>query len=204
MDMQKASGWRAEGVNPFLRPSFSVTIFPGQLITVSPPFWGMAMEGRLNLRRKDREALREEFFRRAGIAFERMFAEGNQDQLVTFIQREGLACALGKELAAFFLEQHVAADREARPSEKQPPCCPKCQKPGERVTKRSAKLPEREVKTEAGKVTVRREQWRCRKCRVVFFSARSKARFGDRRVQSAADRERGAAGGQGGVVSGSQ
>jgi hypothetical protein len=61
----------------------------------------MVMEGRLNLRRKDREALREEFFRRAGVAFERMFAEGNQDQLVTFIEREGLACALGKEVAAF-------------------------------------------------------------------------------------------------------
>jgi hypothetical protein len=142
----------------------------------------MAMEGRLNLRRKDREALREEFFQRAGVAFERMFAEGNQEQLVTFMEREGLACALGKELAAFLLERHAASDREVRPTDKQLPCCPKCHKPAERVSKRSAKLPEREVKTDAGKVTLRREQWRCRKCRVLFFSARSKAGVRDGRL----------------------
>jgi len=162
------------------------------------------MEGRLNLRRRDREALREEFFRHAGAAFERMFAEGNQDQLITFIEREGLACALGKEVAAFFLERHAAADRAVRPSEKQPPCCPKCQEAGVRVTKPSEKLPEREVQTDVGKVTLRREQWRCRKCRVVFFSARSKAGVRNRRIQSAADRKRGAVGGQGGIVPGGQ
>ena len=164
----------------------------------------MAMEGRLNLRRKDREALREEFFQRAGVAFERMFADGNQEQLVTFIEREGLACVLGKEIAAFLLERHAAADREVRPSDRQPACCPKCHKPAERVTKRTEKLPEREVQTDAGKVTLRREQWRCRKCRVVFFSARSKAGLGDRGLQSAADRKRRAASGQGGLVSGGQ
>lgn len=162
------------------------------------------MEGRLNLRRKDREALREEFFQRAGVAFERMFADGNQDQLVTFIEREGLACALGKEVAAFLLERHAANDRAVRPSDKQPPCCPKCQKPAERLTKRNEKLAEREVQTDAGTVTLRREQWRCRKCRIVFFSARSKAGLGNRRVQSAADRKKRASGEQGGVVPGSQ
>jgi hypothetical protein len=164
----------------------------------------MAMEGRLNLRRKDREALREEFFQLAGVAFERMFAEGNQDQLVTFIEREGLACALGKEVAAFLLERHAASDRAVRPSDKQPPGCPKCHEPAERVTKPTQKLLEREVHTDAGKVTLRREQWRCRKCRVVFFSARSKAGVGDGRIQPSADRKRRAAGGQGVVVPGSQ
>lgn len=162
------------------------------------------MEGRLNLRRKDREALREEFVQRAGVAFERMFAEGNQDQLVTFIEREGLACALGKEIAAFLLERHAAADREVRPSDKQPACCPKCAKSAERVTKRTEKLPEREVQTDAGKVTLRREQWRCRTCRIVFFSARSKAGVRDGRLQSATARKRRAAGGQGSVVPGCQ
>lgn len=162
------------------------------------------MEGRLNLTRKDRGALREEFFQRAAVAFERMFAEANQQQLVTFIEREGLACALGKDLAAFLLERHAASDREVRPSDKQPPCCPKCQKPAERVSKRNEKLPERDVQTDAGKVTLRRERWRCPKCRIVFFSARSKAGVRGRRLQSAADRERRAAGGQGGVVSARQ
>lgn len=127
------------------------------------------MEGRSFLRRKDREALRERWLLRAGKAFERMFAEGNQEELVTFTQREDMACLLGQELAAFLLEEHAAADGQVRPSEKRPPCCPKCQQPGERVTKRSEKLPDRDVRSRAGKVTLRREKWRCQKCRILFF-----------------------------------
>ena len=90
------------------------------------------MEGRSFLRRKDREALRERWLLRAGTAFERMFGEANQDQLVTFTQREDMACALAKELAAFLVEEHVAVDAQVRPPEKEPPNCPKCQKPGDR------------------------------------------------------------------------
>jgi hypothetical protein len=91
------------------------------------------MEGGIFLHRKDREALRERWLLRAGKAFERMFAETNQDQLVTFTEREDLAWLLGKELAAFLLEEHAAADNQVRPSEKRPPFCPKCKQPGERV-----------------------------------------------------------------------
>jgi peptide subunit release factor 1 (eRF1) len=127
------------------------------------------MEGRSFLRRQDREALRERWLLRAGQAFERMFAEVNQGQLVTFTEREDMACLLGKELAVFLLEEHAAADGQVRPSEKQLPSCPKCQKPAERVTKRSEKLPERELTTRAGEINLRREQWRCQKCRIVFF-----------------------------------
>src|SRR4029077_7468389 len=128
------------------------------------------MEGRSFLRRKDREALREKWLLRAGKAFERMFAEANQDQLVTFTEREDMAVLLGKELAAFLLEEHVTVAGQVRPSDKQPPCCPKCQKSGERVTKSTEKLPERELTTRAGEVKLRREQWRCPKCRILFFS----------------------------------
>ena len=158
------------------------------------------MEGRSFLRRKDREALRERWLLRAGTAFERMFGEANQDQLVTFTQREDMACALTKELAAFLVEEHVAADAQVRPSEKEPPCCPKCRKPGQQMTKRKEKLPERALRTEAGEVTVRREQWRCASCRVLFFSVRPEARLGDGGVQSADIGEGGTAGSQGGVV----
>lgn len=127
------------------------------------------MEGRPFLRRKAREALRERWLLRAGQAFERMFGEKRQDQLVTFTEREDMACLLGEELAAFLLEEHAAADSQVRPSEKHPPCCPKCKQLGERVTKSNDELPERELTTRAGEVKVRREQWRCRKCRIVFF-----------------------------------
>jgi hypothetical protein len=162
------------------------------------------MEGRAFLRRKDREALRERWLLRAGKAFERMFAEANQDQLVTFSEREDMACLLGDELAAFLLEEHAAADRQVRPSEQRPPCCPKCQQPAERVTKRNEKLPERELTSRAGEISLRREQWRCKKCRVVFFSVRPQAEVGNGEIQSAGPAEGRAPGEQGGIVQGRQ
>ncbi len=162
------------------------------------------MEGRAFLRRKDREALRERWLLRAGKAFERMFAEANQGQLVTFTEREDMACLLGKEMAAFLLEEHAAAEGQVRASEKRPPCCPKCQQPARRVTKAKEKLPERELTTRAGKITLRREQWRCPKCRVVFFSAGPQAEVGDGGLQPAGAGESGAASEQGGIVQGSQ
>ena len=162
------------------------------------------MEGRSFLRRKDREALRERWILRAGKAFERMFAEANQDQLVTFTEREDMACALGEELAAFLLEEHAAADGQVRLSEKRPPCCPKCQKPAERVTKQNETLAERELTTRAGEIKLRREQWRCQKCRVVFFSVGPQAEVGDGEIQSAGFGERGSAGVQGGIVQGGE
>ena len=162
------------------------------------------MEGRPFLRRKDREALRERWLLRAGQALERMFAEANQCRLVTFTEREDMACDLGKELAAFLVEEHAAADSQVRPSEKQPPCCPKCEEPAKRVTKRDGKLPERQLTTRAGEVKLQREQWRCKKCRIVFFSARPQAAVGDGEIQSAGSGKGGPSGDQGGIVQGSE
>src|SRR5437773_2495416 len=143
-----SNGSAGTGAFPFLRRVFSTTIVSRQLPTFLRLFGGATMAGRSFLRRKDREALRERWLQRAGKAFERMFAEAHQDQLVTFTEREDMACLLGEELAAFLLEEHAAADRQVRPSEKQPPCCPKCQQPGQRVAK--PQLPERELTTRAG------------------------------------------------------
>jgi len=137
------------------------------------------MDGGLNLRGKEREALRERWLKRSAEAFERMFGKEHQDRLVTLTQREDMACALGEELRAFLLKEHVAADPQTRPSEKRAPCCPKCQRPAERVTDRKEELPERELSTRAGDITLRREQWQCKKCRVLFFSARPQAGVGD-------------------------
>lgn len=162
------------------------------------------MEGRSFLRRKDREALRERWLLRAGKAFERMFGEANQEQLVTFTEREDLACLLGKELAAFLLEEHAAADRQVRPAENQAPGCPKCRQPATRVTQRDEELPERPLTTRAGAITLRREQWRCRKCRIVFFSAGPAPATGDGGLQSEDRAEGGAAGEQGDLLPGCQ
>jgi|SRR5271165_3554973 len=162
------------------------------------------MEGRRFLHRKDRESLRERWLLRAGRAFERMFAESNQDQLITFTEREDMACLLGQELAAFLLEEHVAVEGAVRLPENRPPCCPQCQQPGQRVTAPDEALPERELTTRAGHVKLRREQWSCAKCRRLFFSAGPQAAVGDRGVQSAGAGEGRAASGQGGVVQGSE
>lgn len=162
------------------------------------------MEGRPFLRRKDREELRNRWLLCAGQAFERMFGEAHQEQLVTFTEREDLACLLGKELATFLLQEHAAADNQVRPSEKQPPCCPKCQQPGVPVTKPKEQLPERELTTRAGEIKLTREQWRCPRCRILFFSVRPQAEAGNRALQSAGPGEGGTPGGQGGLVQRSQ
>jgi hypothetical protein len=114
------------------------------------------MEGRRFLHRRDREELRERWLLRAGRTFDRMFAEANQDQLVTFTEREDMACLLGKELAAFLLEEHAAVDSHMRSPERQPACCPQCQQPGTRVTRADEELPERELTTRVGDIKLRR------------------------------------------------
>jgi hypothetical protein len=144
---------------------------------------------------------RERWRKRAEAAFERMFAG---KELTTFTEREDEAMLIARELAAFMLEEHLAGDPQVRPAEEQPPCCPKCQKPGQRVTKRNEKLPERPLTTRAGEVELRREKWRCQPCRVVFFSARPQVEVGHRGLQPAVAGEGGTASGQGSVVRGRQ
>jgi hypothetical protein len=161
------------------------------------------MDGNLRLSNKERAELRERFLKKAAAAFERMFGKANQDQLVTFTQREDLACLLAEDMAASLLEQHAAKDTQARPTA-EAACCRQCQKPGQRITKRNEKLEERPLTTRAGPITLRREKWWCSKCRIVFFSAGPQAGLGDGGLQSTRPGESGAAGEQGGVVRGRQ
>ena len=161
------------------------------------------MDGFLSLSRSQQTKLREEWLQQAGTAFDQMFAKDRQAQLVTLTQREDLALALGKDLSCWLLERHAQADPQVRPSEQEPPRCPRCKKTAERMTKRRGSLPERKLTTRAGAVTLWREQWRCRPCRLVFFSAGPQAGSGDRGIQSAFDPEGGASGSQG-IVSGGE
>jgi hypothetical protein len=107
------------------------------------------MDGNLRLSNKERTDLRERFLKKAAAAFERMFGKANQDQLVTFTQREDLACLLAEDMAASLLEEHAAKDTQARPTQ-ETACCPQCQKPGKRVSKRNEELEERPLTTRAG------------------------------------------------------
>src|SRR5262245_12674717 len=117
----------------------------------------------------DREHLRQQWLAAANDAFERMFAEAEQDHLVTFLQRENRACLLGNELAAWLLERHVGSDPRAWPADQAPPGCPKCGRPARRRKPPSGRLPRRQLQTSAGTIEWQREQWWCATCRVAFF-----------------------------------
>ena len=127
------------------------------------------------------EELRQRFLTQAAAAFDLMFGAEHQEQLITFEQREERACELGRDLTTWMLQQHANADPDAQPDT--PPLCPKCQRPGRRVTPDGAPLPTRPVTTLAGEVTLHRQKWRCTTCRVVFFPPRPASAVGDRGVQ---------------------
>lgn len=129
------------------------------------------------------EHLRQQWLAAANDAFERMFAVPEQDHLVTFTQREARACLLGNELAAWLLERHVTSDAQIRPAEEQPPGCPKCGRPAQRVKPPNGRLPRRQLTTQAGTVEWQREQWRCATCRVAFFPSGPAVATGHRGLQ---------------------
>jgi hypothetical protein len=134
--------------------------------------WRYAMDGA-------NESRRERWRERAEAAYQRMFEGKSEEEMETLTQREDMALAISRELAAFLLEEHVARDSAARPAEASMACCPRCGQPGTRVVQKGKALPERTLTTRAGEIRLRRERWRCAKCRVVFFSARRSAAFGD-------------------------
>lgn len=126
----------------------------------------------------DREQLRQHWLAAANDALERLFAEVEQDHLVTFLQRETRAGLLGNELAAWLLEHHVSSDPHACPTDEAPPGCPECGRPARRRTPPSSRLPRRQLQTPAGTIAWRREQWWCATCRVAFFPLDQRLQLG--------------------------
>jgi uncharacterized protein with PIN domain len=126
------------------------------------------MEASHSSSRPTREQLRKDFLDSAAAAFDLMFGDANQEQLVTLTQREQLACGMGKDLARFLLEKHVSADTASQPKP-DCVCCAKCGRPARKVAKPGAARP---VTTLAGDIEFARQQWRCPRCRILFFSAR--------------------------------
>lgn|SRR5262245_23116455 len=122
-----------------------------------------------------REQLRQQWLANANAAFDLLFDDDQQEQLVTFDQREQRVLGLTAELAAWLLEEHTAADPAVRPPDGVPTPCPKCQQPARRRTPPDEPLPERRLTCDAGEVTLRREQWYCTTCRVAFFPSRRAA-----------------------------
>jgi hypothetical protein len=135
---------------------------------------------------KQKDPRYQRWLARAGAAYDRMFCDKSQEELVTLTEREDMAVFLGKELAAFLLEEHVAADPAKAPAEAGTTCCPKCGQSGkpapQKAGKRGASLPERTVRTRAGDIDIQRERWKCERCRIVFFSARRSPEVGHGRL----------------------
>ena len=135
---------------------------------------------------KAKGALHARWVERMEAAFERMFEGKSQEELVTFTERENMAVAIGKELAAFLLEEHVAADPATAPAEATTTCCPKCGQAGRRVRQKGVQrredLPKRTVRARAGDIPIHRERWKCARCRIVFFSVRRSSEAGHGRI----------------------
>lgn len=135
----------------------------------------------MSSRSTDRDRLRQQWLQQAEAVFELLFDADQQDQLVTFDQREERACSLTKELTTWLLEQHAAQDPAVRPADA-PLACPHCGQPARRRTPAGQPLPTRQLTTTAGEITLKREQWYCPKCRAAFFPSRPQAAAGDRGV----------------------
>ena len=116
-------------------------------------------------------AVHERWKQRSEAAFHRMFAGKSEAELETLTQREDVAVLIGRELAAFLLEEHVALDPAVQPAEPSSACCPKCGRAGTPAVQKE-ELPERTVTTRTGEIRIRRQRWKCASCRVIFFSAR--------------------------------
>ena len=129
-----------------------------------------------------RETVQERWVKRTQAAYRRMFEGKSKEELTTLTQRADVAVAIGKELAAFLLEEHVALDPAAQPAEASTTCCPKCGQPGTPAVEEGQELQERTVMTRAGEIGLSRQRWECAKCRIVFFSARRSVGFGDGRL----------------------
>jgi hypothetical protein len=126
-----------------------------------------------------RERLRQQWLQQAESVFDLMFDPDQQDQLVTFHQREQRVCTLTRELTVWLLEQHVAEDPAVCLPDSPPPSCPRCGRPARQKTPPGDPAPSRQVTCVAGVVTLQRQEWYCPRCRAAFFPSGSEAPIGD-------------------------
>jgi hypothetical protein len=116
-----------------------------------------------------REQLRRRWLAHAAAAFDLMFHPDHQADLVTFDQREARACELGRDLSTWLVQQHANADDLAHPAADRQVLCPRCGRPARRKTGPDSPPPGRRLTGLSGEVELRRDQFTCTACRVVFF-----------------------------------
>jgi hypothetical protein len=116
-----------------------------------------------------REELRRRWLSHAAAAFDLMFHPDHQADLVTFDQREARACELGRDLSTWLIQQHANGDEAAHPTAEQRVLCPRCGRAARRKTEPDTSPPGRRLTGLSGEVELRRDQYTCTACRVVFF-----------------------------------
>lgn len=119
-----------------------------------------------------RDELRRRWLAHAAAAFDLMFHPDHQPDLVSFDQREARACELGRDLSTWLIQQHANADELARPAADREVTCPRCGRPARRKTDPDEAPPGRHLTGLSGAVELRRDQFTCTACRVVFFPPR--------------------------------
>ena len=101
-----------------------------------------------------------EFLKQAAAAYDRMMLH-DQEQMITFVQKENRVMEVGGELERALFENHLARAARAQPDSF---ACPRCSKVVP-VLKSEA----RRVKARVGEVVYSRGQGHCRSCRKAFF-----------------------------------
>ncbi len=120
-------------------------------------------------------ALRREFTKMAGEAFDAMFDPDQQEQLITLTQREDRVLQKGADLQEWLLARHLAGDPQGHPKPWEIMPCPKCGRKG--VPDRTDTKPApRRITTRAGPQELKRLKYRCPECRRVFFPPGREAR----------------------------
>lgn len=122
----------------------------------------------MSLSSAERAGPRRELMEMAGEAFDAMFDDDQQEQLITMTQREDRVLQKGAELQSWLLARHLARDPWAQPKPSEVVPCPKCGHPGV-PDKSDTKPVPRRVTTRAGPHELHRRKYRCRNCRTVFF-----------------------------------
>jgi len=114
-----------------------------------------------------RERLREQWLRHAAAAFDLLFADEAQADLISLDQREQRVIELRDDLGLWLLRQHLQADPDA--SAPATAGCPRCGKDAQPRPVADGRAPRRALTTRAGPLTVQRPAFWCPTCRVVFF-----------------------------------
>jgi hypothetical protein len=116
-----------------------------------------------------REQLRQSFLAHAAAAFDLLFPPNQPSDLLSFTQREQRTAELSGDLATWLLQQQLAHDPLACPSEATTIPCPRCARSAcPRAAKDKPRL-KRTLTTRVGVVSFQRQKWHCKICRISFF-----------------------------------